>query len=290
MGRQPAKSVVDKARIVLAVLGGEVAIAGAARREGASEVSVSKWRDQFLAGGWQALEACAGRGRSARERRLAAEAEQLDTALGEARMELRLWKKRELAVWAFDEIEALRRQAGVTVTGFCEVAGIPRAGWYRRRPRTPSRPRPRSQPLAGRAGCRKPAAVGRARYRQYRAGPGVGLDNVSGAGPQRAGASGKPRRRGPPPSRGVQRGAHRPAHKAQPPAAGRHLASSRPAAPGPGTRAVSWTAGPRRTPPARSPPPTPPRMPSGSSMLPWPRPRTSSTPKTFQPTNTHSTK
>lgn len=41
----------DKARIVLAVLRGEVSVAEAARREGTSAVSVSKWRDQFLAGG-----------------------------------------------------------------------------------------------------------------------------------------------------------------------------------------------------------------------------------------------
>ncbi len=93
MGCQPAKSVVDKLRIVLALLRGEVAIAGAARREGASAVSVSKWHDQFIAGGRQALEAGARHGPSAREQRLAAEVEQLNTALGEAHMELRLWKK-----------------------------------------------------------------------------------------------------------------------------------------------------------------------------------------------------
>ncbi|MCY4133467.1 MAG: helix-turn-helix domain-containing protein [bacterium] len=51
MSRQPGKSVEDKARIVLAVLRGEVSVAEAARREGTSAVSVSKWRDQFLAGG-----------------------------------------------------------------------------------------------------------------------------------------------------------------------------------------------------------------------------------------------
>lgn len=93
MGRQPGKSVEDKARIVLAVLRGEVSVAEAARREGASAVSVSKWRDQFLAGGRRALEAGARHGPSAREQQLAAEVEQLNTALGEAHMELRVWKK-----------------------------------------------------------------------------------------------------------------------------------------------------------------------------------------------------
>jgi len=46
----------DNLRIVLAVLRGEITIAEAARREGTSAVSISKWRDQFLAGGQQALE------------------------------------------------------------------------------------------------------------------------------------------------------------------------------------------------------------------------------------------
>ena len=93
MGRQPGKSVEDKLRIVLAVLRGEVSVAEAARREGASAVSISKWRDQFLAGGRQALEAGARHGPSAREQRLVAEVEQLNAALGEAHMELRVWKK-----------------------------------------------------------------------------------------------------------------------------------------------------------------------------------------------------
>lgn len=93
MGRRPGKSAGDEARIVLAVLRGEVSIAEAARREGASAVSVAKWRDQFLAGGRRGLEVGARRGPSAREQRLAVEVEQFNTALGEARMELRLWEK-----------------------------------------------------------------------------------------------------------------------------------------------------------------------------------------------------
>ncbi len=56
MGHQPTKSMEDNLRIVLAVLRGEITIAEAARREGTSAVSISKWRDQFLAGDQQALE------------------------------------------------------------------------------------------------------------------------------------------------------------------------------------------------------------------------------------------
>ena len=93
MGRQPVKSVEDKVRIVLAVLRGEVSIAAAARREGTSAMSISKWRDQFLAGGQRALEAGARRGPAGREQQLAGEIEELNRALGEAHMELRLWKR-----------------------------------------------------------------------------------------------------------------------------------------------------------------------------------------------------
>jgi len=93
MGQTPSKSVEDKVRIVLAVLRGEISIAAAARREGTSAVSISKWRDVFLAGGQRALEAGAGAGPSGREQQLAGEIEELNRALGEAHMELRLWKK-----------------------------------------------------------------------------------------------------------------------------------------------------------------------------------------------------
>lgn len=83
----------DKVRIVLAVLGGEISIAAAARREGTSAMSISKWRDQFLAGGQRALEAGAGAGPSDREQQLAGEIEELNRVLGEVHMELRLWEK-----------------------------------------------------------------------------------------------------------------------------------------------------------------------------------------------------
>lgn len=93
MGHQPTKSVADKERIVLAVLRGEVSIAEAARREATSAVSISKWRDQFLDAGRRGLEAGARHGPTSREQQLAVEVEQLTAALGEAHLELRLWKK-----------------------------------------------------------------------------------------------------------------------------------------------------------------------------------------------------
>ena len=92
MAKPPLKSVEEKTRIVLAVLRGEVSIAEAARREGVSETTIAKWRDRFLEGG-QAAVAAGGAGGSGREQRLEAEIDELTSALGEAHMELRLWRK-----------------------------------------------------------------------------------------------------------------------------------------------------------------------------------------------------
>jgi transposase-like protein len=46
---------VEKIRIVLSELAGEVTIAEAARKECVAEVSISKWRNEFLDAGKHAL-------------------------------------------------------------------------------------------------------------------------------------------------------------------------------------------------------------------------------------------
>jgi transposase len=86
-------SAEKKTLIVVSILRGEVTMAEAARREGVSQTTIAKWRDRFLAGGQAALVA-GGRGSSSRETRLMSEVEELTSALGEAHMELRVWRKR----------------------------------------------------------------------------------------------------------------------------------------------------------------------------------------------------
>ncbi len=93
MVRRPSKSSEEKARIVMAVLREEITIVQAARREGVSQTSIAKWRDQFLEGGQAAIAAGGRAGSTSREQRLEAEIEELTSALGEAHMELRLWRK-----------------------------------------------------------------------------------------------------------------------------------------------------------------------------------------------------
>lgn len=69
-----------------------MSIAEAARREKVSELSIGRWKADFLEAGRTAL--AAGRsGASTREEQLEAEVADLTQALGEAHVELRVWKR-----------------------------------------------------------------------------------------------------------------------------------------------------------------------------------------------------
>jgi transposase len=81
-----------KTRIVMSVLAGEMTIAEAARTEKVSEQPIGRWKADFLEAGKTAL--AAGRsGPSTREEQLEAEIIDLTQALGEAAVEIRVWKK-----------------------------------------------------------------------------------------------------------------------------------------------------------------------------------------------------
>lgn len=92
MGRPLVFSPETKIRIVLSVLAGEVSVAEAVRKEKVSEQSIGWWKAEFLEAGKTAL--AAGRpGLSIREARLEAQVEDLTLTLGEAAVELGVWKK-----------------------------------------------------------------------------------------------------------------------------------------------------------------------------------------------------
>ena len=92
MGRPAVIPVEKKTRIVLSILAGEMTIAEAARREKVSEQSIGRWKADFLEAGKAGL--AAGRsGVSTREQQLEAEVTELTQALGEAAVEIRVWKK-----------------------------------------------------------------------------------------------------------------------------------------------------------------------------------------------------
>lgn len=92
MARPSKKTPEQKLQIVLSVLRGEHTAVEAARRNGVSEQAVHNWKRQFLEAGRQGLEKGARR-QSSREMELEAENEELKAALGEAHVQLRVWKK-----------------------------------------------------------------------------------------------------------------------------------------------------------------------------------------------------
>jgi transposase len=93
MARPAVLSVEDKFRLVLSVISGEMSNAEAARRGKVSEQSISTWKRQFLESGKAELAAGGAAGPNSRERQLLDEVEELKAALGEAHVELRVWKK-----------------------------------------------------------------------------------------------------------------------------------------------------------------------------------------------------
>ena len=70
-----------------------MSVAEAARRGKASEQSISTWKRQFFEGGKAGLVEGGKPGVNPRERALLEENEQLKAALGEAHVELRVWKR-----------------------------------------------------------------------------------------------------------------------------------------------------------------------------------------------------
>jgi len=92
MSGPPAIPAQDKVRVILSVLAGEVTVAEAARRAKVSETTVGNWKRLFVESGAAGLSAGSGKP-SSREQVLADEVAELTTALGEAHVELRVWKK-----------------------------------------------------------------------------------------------------------------------------------------------------------------------------------------------------
>jgi transposase len=96
VGRKPFKTPDEKLTIVLSVLRGETTQVEIARRLGMSQTTIAKWQKQFLEGGRESL----ARGDNAvapasrREAELEGQVEELTSALGEAYVELRVWRKK----------------------------------------------------------------------------------------------------------------------------------------------------------------------------------------------------
>jgi transposase len=95
VGRKAYRTPEEKLQVVLSVLKGETTQVDVARRLEMSQTTISKWQKQFLEGAHEAL----ARGENAkttesrREAELQGQIDDLTQALGEAYVELRVWRK-----------------------------------------------------------------------------------------------------------------------------------------------------------------------------------------------------
>ena len=88
MSRPPIIPAEKKIRIVLSILQNEITVAEATRCEKVSEQSIGNWKRQFLEAGIES-----GRSQpSSPEQRLEDEVVELTQALGEAAVQIRVWK------------------------------------------------------------------------------------------------------------------------------------------------------------------------------------------------------
>lgn len=96
MGRKAFKSAEEKMQVILTVLRGEMTQVEIARQLQMSQTTIAKWQKQFLEGAHESL----ARGENAKpvaSSRQAADLheriDELTQALGEAYVELRVWRK-----------------------------------------------------------------------------------------------------------------------------------------------------------------------------------------------------
>ena len=95
MGRKAIYTPDEKLNVVMSVLRGEFTQSEIARRMELSQTTISKWLKLFTEAGMEGLRRGDNRGSavSKREEELEAQVDELTSALGEAYVELRVWRK-----------------------------------------------------------------------------------------------------------------------------------------------------------------------------------------------------
>lgn len=97
MGRPPMYSAEKKFEVVMSILKGEVTQSEIARRMELSQTTISKWLKVFTEAGMEGLSRGNNPPQSATAKQIAdleAQVEDLTTAIGEAYVELRVWRKK----------------------------------------------------------------------------------------------------------------------------------------------------------------------------------------------------
>lgn len=97
LGRPPVYPAEKKFEVVMMILRGEVTQTEIGRRMELSQTTISKWLKIFTEGGLEGLRKGENPGKTAlarRETELQAQVDELTSALGEAYVELRVWRKK----------------------------------------------------------------------------------------------------------------------------------------------------------------------------------------------------
>lgn len=97
MGRPPMYGAEKKLEVVMAILKGEVTQTDIARRLELSQTTISKWLKVFTEAGLDGLQRGSNPPQSATAKQIAdlqAQVDDLTSALGEAYVELRVWRKK----------------------------------------------------------------------------------------------------------------------------------------------------------------------------------------------------
>lgn len=97
MGRPPIYSAEKKLEVVMSIIRGDVTQTEIARRMELSQTTISKWLKIFTEAGMEGLQRGANPPQSGTAKQLAdlqAQVDDLTSALGEAYVELRVWRKK----------------------------------------------------------------------------------------------------------------------------------------------------------------------------------------------------
>jgi transposase-like protein len=120
----------QRLRVALAALTSGASAAQIAREYQVSEASVAKWKKQFVEGGARSLGALSSP--PSRVAELEAEVRSLRKSLREAKTLLAVWKHAmDNQLGRLADLDAIRREAKISVVSFCTLVGVPRRTYYR---------------------------------------------------------------------------------------------------------------------------------------------------------------
>ncbi|HET9172266.1 MAG TPA: helix-turn-helix domain-containing protein [Actinospica sp.] len=120
----------QRLQVALAALTTGASAAQIAREHKVSEASVAKWKKQFIEGGARSLGALSPP--PSRVAELEAEVRTLRKSLREAQTLLGVWRHAmDDQLGRLADLDAVRRDAKISVVSFCTLVGVPRRTYYR---------------------------------------------------------------------------------------------------------------------------------------------------------------